>query len=121
MKRSYIIVVAIIIAAVMAYGGCDTEKTKVLNVRDVQIEPKAYQGTVTIAGIVAYVSPGNPKEFGLIDVADAQSNKPEGQIFCLPVISKGRVPKRGEAVKVTGQFAGKGIYFVATKVRSYEP
>jgi hypothetical protein len=120
MEKPLIILTAIIIAAAITCSGCNNKNEKVLSVRDVQINFQSYQGTVTIVGIVASVSPDNPKEFGLIDVADARSNKPDSGTFCLPVISKGRAPKRGEAVKVTGQFAGKGLYFVATKVMRYD-
>lgn len=82
--------------------------------------PLPYQGPVTIIGVVASISNDNPKEFTLMDVADARSNKPGRDIFYLPVKSTNRAPKAGEVVKVTGQLMEHGLYIAATKVKRWK-
>lgn len=117
MRKSYIIVVAIIFAAAVT-SGCNNNQAKVLNVMDVMNDPKPFQ-PVAVIGVVASVS-NNPKEFTLMDVADAQNNKPARDTQYLRVISKKRAPMAGELVKVTGQLMEHGMYVNATKVKRWK-
>ncbi|MHB8123513.1 MAG: hypothetical protein ACYDG4_15320 [Desulfuromonadaceae bacterium] len=119
MRKPHIIIVAILVAAAIASAGCNNNQAKVLSVKDVESSQLPSKEPVTIIGIVASVS-NNPKEFTLMDVSDAQSNKPVRDTFYLRVISTGRAPKAGEVVKVTGQLVEHGLYFAATKVKRWK-
>ena len=120
MWKSHIIIVAILFAAAITSAGCNNNQAKVLSVNEVLTNPQLYQGPVTIIGIVASASYNNPKEFTLMDVADARSNKPARYTIYLSVISTKRAPKAGEVVKVTGQLVEHGLYFAATKVKRWK-
>ncbi|MHB8123506.1 MAG: hypothetical protein ACYDG4_15285 [Desulfuromonadaceae bacterium] len=88
--------------------------------KDVEANQLPTKDAVTIVGIVACVSYNNPKEFTLMDLADARNNKSVRDTFYLRVVSKSRVPKAGEAVKVTGQLMEHGMYVNATKVKRWK-
>lgn len=120
MWKPHLIIVAILTAAAITSAGCNNHQAKVLSVNEVLTNPQPYQGPVTIMGIVASASYNNPKEFTLMDVADARSNKPVRDTIYLPVISTGRAPKAGEIVKVTGQLMEHGLYVSATKVQRWK-
>lgn len=114
----HIIKVAILFAAAMTCTGCNYKQTKILSVKDVETNQLPSKEPVTIMGIVASVS-NNPKEFTLMDVADARSNKPARDTFYLRILSKKRAPNIGEAVKVTGQLMEHGLYVSATRVQRW--
>ena len=120
MRKQFLITIAILFAAAMTCIGCNNRQTKILSIKDVESNPLTTKDPVTIIGIVASVSSGNPNRFTLMDVADAQNNKPVRDTFYLPVISTGRAPKAAEMVKVTGQLMEHGMYVSATKVRRWE-
>lgn len=117
MWKPHIIIVAILFAAAITSAGCNNNLAKVLSVNEVLTNPQPYQGPITIMGIVVSASYNNPKEFTLMDVADARNNKPARDTIYLPVISTKRAPKAGEVVKVTGQLVEHGLYVAATKVK----
>lgn len=119
MWKSQIIMIAILFAVAITSAGCNSKQTKVLNVKDVETNPLTTKDSVTILGIVASVS-NNPKEFTLMDVADARSNKPARDTFYLRILSKKRAPNVGEAVKVTGQLMEHGSYVFATTVKRWK-
>lgn len=114
MKR-YLVIIVFIFAG-MALAGC-SDNGKALSVNGAQSNPSAYQGTVTIAGIVAGVSRQDPKVFALMDMAEAKCNKPGCEKILLPVRYEGDTPKPGTAVQVTGSFTPQWEYFAATKVK----
>lgn len=119
MRKPLIITIAILFAAVMTCNGCNNKQTKILSVKDVESNQLPSKEPVTIMGIVASVS-YNPKEFTLMDVADARSNKSARDTFYLRILSKKRAPNVGEAVKVTGQLMEHGLYVAATKVKRWK-
>ena len=126
MKSKYAVVLTIAVIVIAAIGivfwssGSSKLKTVraggVLTVNDIQADPTAYKGTITIKGVMAGVSDKDPKIFGLIDTSEAITCKQTGCAnFYLPVKYEGTQPKDWDEVNVTGNFINGGV-FVATKV-----
>ena len=113
----------VILIGVIAYSSFSNGKTKtikaegILTVNDIQADPSAYKGTITITGVMALVSRQDPKVFAIIDTSEAKTCKTTGCArFYLPVKYEGQIPKVWDEVNVTGSFADGGKLFVATKV-----
>jgi hypothetical protein len=116
-------VIIVIAATVIVGSGNGRAKTiKVggpLTVNDIQADPMAYKGTVTITGVVAGTTRQDPKVFLIIDTAEAIACKSTGCArFYLQVKYEGTMPKQWDEVNVTGSFtqAGRIPLFTATKV-----
>jgi len=113
----------IILIGAVAYSSFSNGKTKtikaggILSVNDIQADPSAYQGTITINGVVAVLSKQDTKIFAIIETSEAKLCKQTGCArFYLPVRYEGGIPKVWDEVNVTGSLAEKGRIFVATKV-----
>ncbi|KAF0217108.1 MAG: hypothetical protein FD174_3409 [Geobacteraceae bacterium] len=122
MKR-YIFALAAIIITGFAFAGFSSGMAKkvqtkgVLSVNDIQADPAAYTGTVTINGVVSGFSKQDPKLFTIIDTGEAKLCKiVTCATFYLPVKYAGQAPKEGDEVNVTGSFSDKGRVFNASKV-----
>lgn len=122
MKKYIFIFTAISLIAVIGFISLSNGKTKaikegkMLSVNDIQADPSAYKGIITINGVVAGISPQDPKVFAIIDTSEAKTCKAiDCTKFYLFVKYEGLVPKVWDEVNVTGSFAG-GKVFVATKV-----
>ena len=123
MKRYIFALVAIIFIAGIAFVSFSNGKTKtvkeggVLSVNDIQADPSAYKGTITINGVVAGISPQDQKLFAIIETSEAKICKITGCAkFYLPVKYEGETPKVWDEVNVTGSFAEGKVLVVATKV-----
>jgi len=111
-------------AAVFAVGftlvfllsGCDN---KAFNVNDIAADPAAFSGTITIAGIMAGVSPQNPNIFGIMDIKELQCKTQNCNKVFIPVTCQGKLPVPGDEVRLTGSFInkGSGYLFAAEKVK----
>lgn len=122
MKKYFFALAAIIIAG-FAFAGFSSGMGKnvptkgVLSVNDIQADPAAYTGTITINGVVSGSSKKGPKVFAIIDTAEAKLCKiVTCAAFYLPVKYAGNAPKEGDEVNVTGSFGEKGRVFNAVKV-----
>lgn len=123
MKKYIFAIAAIALLAGIGFISLSNEKTKaikkdgVLSVNDIQADPSAYKGTITINGVVAGISPQDPKLFAIIETSEAKVCKGTGCArFYLPVRYEGEAPKVWDEVNVTGSFAEGGRIFVATKL-----
>lgn len=88
-----------------------------MSVNDIQADPTAYKGIITINGVVAGVSSQDQKLFAIIETSEAKLCKTTGCArFYLPVRYEGETPRVWDEVNVTGSFAEGGRIFVATKV-----
>ncbi len=121
--KKYIFALAAIIITGIAFAGFNSRMGKkvqnkgVLSVSDIQADPAAFTGVITITGVVASRSNQDPKLFALVDTAEAKLCKTVTcGIFYLPVKCTGKAPKEGDEVNVTGEFAEKGRIFRAHKV-----
>lgn len=125
MKR-YILVFAVLTfvagVAVTSLSNGKTQEMKtnrgVLNVGDVQADPYAYKGSITITGVVAKFSKDDQKLFSIIDTAEAKHCKSIGCAkFYLPVKYEKEIPREWDEINATGRFVEKGgLLFEATKI-----
>jgi len=123
MKRYILAITAIILIAGILSVSLSNGKTKtvkkdgVLSVNDIQADPFAYKGTITINGVVAGISPQDPKLFAIIETLEAKTCKITGCAkFYLPVKYEGETPRVWDEVNVTGSFIEGKVLFAATKV-----
>jgi len=124
MKKYILMLIAIIFVAVVAFTGLSNGKTKtvkeggILSVNDIQADPFAYKGAITITGVVARKHLSDPKVFAIVETAEAKSCKQTGCAkFYLPVQYEGKTPVEWDEVNVTGSFAEDGqLLFKATKI-----
>ncbi len=118
MERLFVLLAAILLA-VGIVAGCSSKSDdiKALSVRGIKTNSSAYQGAVTIAGVVAMVSRNDPKMFVVMDLDDVKNNVPLPQRLYMPVRYEGSVPPVGEAVNITGSFTEGLKYFAATSVK----
>ncbi len=123
MKRIILALTAIVIISGLAFIGLGNGKTKtvkeggVLSVNDIQADPAAFKGVVTITGVVSRIAGPNPKTFMLVDTQEAKLCKSTHCArFYLPVQYEGTLPKEWDEVNATGNFVEDGKLFQATKV-----
>jgi len=123
MKKYIIAFAVIILIAAIAFTTLSNGKTKtvkesgVLSVNDIQADPSAYKGIITITGVVAKRHPSDPKLFAIIETSEAKICKSTGCArFYLPVQYEGKAPQEWDEVNVKGSFVENGKPFVATKV-----
>lgn len=91
----------------------------ILSVNDIQSDPYAYKGTITITGVVADKSKYriDPEVFLIVETTEAKICKITGCAkFYLPVRYKGVHPKEWDEVNVTGSFVEGNPFFVGNKV-----
>lgn len=123
MKRYIFMLIAIIFVAAIAFTSLSNGKTKtikeggVLSVNDIQADPFAYKGTITINGVVAAKDPSDSTVFAIIETSEAKLCKSTGCAkFYLVVKYEYEILKKWDEVNVTGSFAEGKLLFVATKV-----
>lgn len=123
MKRYLAVLVAVIIAG-LAFAGLGggmgakaPAKNGILSINDIQADPAAFTGTITLNGVVSGFSKEDPKLFALVDTAEVKLCRTVScGRFYLPVKFDGPAPKPGDEVNVTGEFTEKGQLFTAQKV-----
>ncbi len=115
---SMVLVAVTILAPFVSRAGEIKPNVSALTVHDIQSNPHASQGTITITGVVAKVVKGKAEVFTLVDTSEARRCKSTGcASFYLPVKFDGSFPKEWDEVTVTGSFdGGKNAVFVASKV-----
>lgn len=123
MKKFILMLIAAIFVAAVAFTGLSNGKTKtvkeggVLSVNDIQAEPFAYKGTITINGVVAATDPSDSKVFAIIETSEAKLCKSTGCAkFYLVVKYEGEILKKWDEVNATGSFDEGKLLFAATKV-----
>lgn len=103
------------IALMFLISGCDS---KTLNVNDIGSDPAAFSGTITITGIMAGISPQDPRIFGIMDIKELQCKSQNCNKIIIPVTCKEKQPVPGDEVRLVGSFVnqGGGYLFAAEKV-----
>ncbi len=103
------------IALMFLISGCDS---KAFSVNDIASDPAAFSGTITITGIMAGVSPQDPRIFGIMDIKELQCKTQNCNKVLIPVTCKGKQPVPGDEVRLVGSFVnqGGGYLFAAEKV-----
>lgn len=124
MKKNILFFAILALIVVVATIGLSSGKSKansksrILTVSDVQANPNAYKGSITITGVVAKFSKEDPKVFAIIDTSEAKHCKSTGCAkFYLPLKYDKQVPKEWDEINATGQFVEKGgLLFEASKI-----
>jgi hypothetical protein len=122
MKKYFLMFIAMIFIAV-AFTGCSSGKSGtveeggILSINDIQADPEAFNGIITITGIVSRIVGPNPETFMLVDTHEAKSCKSTNCArFYQPVQYEGSLPKEWDEVNVTGSFAQGGKLFQASNI-----
>lgn len=118
---SILFLAMIINVAFLGIAVAGAMKQRVLSINDIQADPYAYKGTITITGVVADKSRYkiDPELFLMVETSEAKICKQTGCArFYLPVKYEGKHPTEWDEVNITGEFveAGGKLFFAATKV-----
>lgn len=121
--KKYVFALAAIIITGISFAGFSSRMDKkvqtkgVLSVNDIQADPAAYTGAITINGVVAGFPQQNPQLFTILDTAEAKLCKiVTCATFYLPVKYGGNPLRVNDEVNVTGSFDEKGRVFNAANV-----
>jgi hypothetical protein len=118
------LLICLALVAVLS-AGCIEQKasaTKTLGINDIQSNPLAFVGQLTLNGVVGAFSDQDAKTFGLLDSTELMACKNMScGAFMLPARYDGSrgLPKLGDEVNVTGSFVqrhGGYILFRVTKI-----
>ena len=120
-----IIVLVVLFAAVCFFLGCGDgsgEGPAVLSINDIQSDPLAFVGEITISGVAAAFSETDGDYFGVMDTAELIACKDLNcGAFTLSARYAGEdpLPDLADIVDITGSFEqnGNDIYFA---VRNFE-
>jgi len=118
-KTIYIAAAAVVILVAITGFLVLNKGSNALHVNQVGADPNAYNGSITVTGVIAGVSPENPAIFGMFDIKELQCKTPNCNKLYLPVRHQGAMPKPGDEVLVTGSFAmvAGGLLFEATNLK----
>jgi len=96
--------------------GCSS---KAFSVNDVASDPAAFNGIITITGIMGGLSPMDHTVFGIMDVKELQCKTQNCNRVLIPIKYQGQVPLLGDEVRVTGSFVKlrDGYLFAANDVK----
>jgi len=119
MKKIVFIAVAFGVGIALAYALFFRGDANGLQVNQVAADPSAYNGTITVTGIMAGTSPQDPSVFGIFDLKELQCTTPNCNKIYLPVKYQGVMPKLGDEVQVSGSFVpvSGSYFFSATDVK----
>jgi hypothetical protein len=119
MKKTILIVAALVVVIALAYALFFRGNANALHVNQVASDPSAYNGSITVTGITVGTSPQDPSVFGIFDLKELQCKTPNCNKIYLPVKYQGTMPKPGDEVRVSGSFvkAPGGYLFSATNVK----
>jgi hypothetical protein len=114
MQKNIFIAIALAVGIALAYALFFRGDASALQVNQVASDPSAYNGTITVTGIMAGTSPQDPSIFGIFDLKELQCKTPNCNKIYLPVKYQGTMPKLGDEVQVSGSFVPvSGSYFFA--------
>ena len=93
-------------------------RTSALSVNEVVSTPAAFNGTITVTGVVAGVSDQDPDVVGMMDKKELQCKTTNCRKQYLPFRSQNYRPVRGDEVLVTGKFEqnAQGYILIADSV-----
>lgn len=120
-SSKFIVLVVLALALAVFAVGCGGDDG--FNVRDVQHDPFAFPGEITISGTVAAFSQANPNLFGIMDTDELmQCGRFDCGAWIMPAMYTGaQIPAiaQGDNVTLTGQFTSgaDGVTFQVTNMR----
>lgn len=99
-------------------SACKDSTPAALNINDLRSDPGAFNGTLTVTGILGAYSQHDPQIFGIMDKTELQCTSPNCNKFYLPVrYAGGPVPAYGDEVVITGSFMPGTSLFAATDLK----
>ena len=105
-STKFIILVALTLALAVFALGCGSDDG--LSVSEVQHDPLAFAGEITINGTIAHFSPDNPNLFGVMDTDELlQCGRFDCGAWIMPTLFAGAERPdiiQGDTVVMTGQF-----------------
>jgi hypothetical protein len=118
-KQKIFIVAALLVGIALAVVITTQGDGDLLHVNQVGADPLAYNGTITVTGIMAGVSNSDPSIFGIYDIKELQCTTANCNKLYVPVRYQGAMPKVGDEVRVTGSFSkvAQGVVFTAEKIK----
>ncbi|WP_305045700.1 hypothetical protein [Geoalkalibacter sp.] len=108
---------ATLIVLLVSLSACSENAPAALNVNDLRSDPGAFNGTLTVTGILGAFSQHDPQIFGIMDKSELQCTSPNCNKFYLPVRFAGQVPGYGDEVVITGSFMPGSMLFAATDLK----
>jgi len=119
MKKNIYFAAALLVGIVLSYALFFRGDANALQVNQLASDPSAYNGTITVTGIMAGTSPQDPSVFGIFDLKELKCNTPNCNKIYLPVKSQGIIPRQGDEVLVSGSFikTNDGFLFSASSVK----
>jgi len=119
--KKIVIIMAFAILTAVSFAGCGGDRTNtadIFSVSDVQDDPLAFTGEITITGVITEFARNNPAMFGI----EYTARRPCCPAFILPVEYTGNepIPALGDEVNVTGSWGEEletGVFvFTATRL-----
>jgi hypothetical protein len=95
-----------------------------LHAQDLASDMKGYQGTILVRGVLAVVTPNDPKLFGMIDSREAKFCQDlKCAKFYLPVKTTGALPKPWDELNVRGKIVSdaQSTYLQAEHIENLGP
>lgn len=120
MKKQYIFAaLACVIGIALIILLSTSTDAKPLSVSDVAADPSAFNGTITITGVMGGISELDKSVFGIMDVKELQCKSQNCNKVFIPIKFQGQMPALGDEVRVDGSFVkvGDGYLFAANKVK----
>lgn len=121
MKKYIFVIAVIMLAAAVAFTGLSNGKAKtvkeggILSVSDIQADPAAFKGLITVTGVVARMHPSDTKVFAIIETAEAKHCQSTGCAkFYLPVQYEGKLPNVWDEVNITGSLVREEGFILKT-------
>jgi hypothetical protein len=118
-KQKIFIVAALLVGIALAVVITTQGDGDLLHVNQVGADPLAYNGTITVTGIMAGVSNSDPSIFGIYDIKELQCTTANCNKLYVPVRHQGAMPQVGDEVRITGSFSkvAQGVVFTAEKIK----
>ena len=121
MKKQYIFAAAAAacVAGLVLVFFLSSGTAKAFSVNDVASDPAAFNGAMTITGIMGGISQSDKSIFGIMDVKELQCKTQNCNKVFIPIKYQGQMPILGDEVKVSGSFVkiNDGYLFAAQNVK----
>ncbi|HEX9778375.1 MAG TPA: hypothetical protein VGA63_09535 [Geopsychrobacteraceae bacterium] len=103
-SRPLFLLIAAMFLLVLA-AGCKNQGPAAFQINDVASDPAAFDGPLTLVGIVNAISPSDATIVGVMDKKELQCTTPNCNKVILPVKTTGIRPAIGAEVRIFGSFS----------------
>ena len=116
LRNLFVFIAAISLLALAA--GCKNDSPATFQVNDVASDPAAFDGPMTVVGIVNAYAQSDATIVGIMDKKELQCTTPNCNKVLLPVKFTGARPAIGDEVRISGAFSRLpgGYLFQAEKM-----